>query len=207
MPAPIDLLHKQFCRLSVTGLAPKTNGRGRYWICQCECGNEVKVASDKLISGHTRSCGCLQRESVTIKNSTHGLTTLPEYQIWKAIKARCSKTSGTICKNYKARGIIVCKEWENDFPRFLGDMGMRPIGNFTIERIDNNKGYTKENCKWADRAAQSRNRRSNRFITHNGITLCLTDWARKLNVTVSCLVKRLDKLGWTLEEALKSENS
>ena len=128
------------------------------WRCQCECGTTVKVLGSNLRAGHTRSCGCLQREHVLRLTFKHGKMDTPTYRSWKSMKRRCNAITSPQYKDYGGRGIKVCKRWNESFLAFLEDMGERPPG-MTLDRKNNDKGYTKKNCRWATRSTQNKNRR------------------------------------------------
>jgi len=132
-------------------------------------------------------------------NSTR-LTDLPEYWVFHDMRKRCLCVSRENYRNYGGRGIAVCAEWQS-FKAFYRDMGPRPSPKHTIERIDNDGDYEPNNCRWATRAEQLRNTRCTHFITFNGITLCLTDWAKRLGMSRSALDSRLSR-GWPLERAM-----
>jgi hypothetical protein len=121
------------------------------------------------------------------------------YACWKGMMHRCYVKSSTCFKNYGARGITVCDRWK-DFRLFLQDMGHRPIG-LTLERIDNNKGYSPDNCKWATRVEQANNTRITRYISFNGLTLSPAIWSKKLGLPTRCVSIRL-RNGWSIEKAL-----
>lgn len=129
------------------------NGRW-YHLMKCDCGNEKNIAGGELRKGAVNSCGCLSREIKT----THGMTHTPEYKIWGAMVQRCTNKKGTGFCNYGARGIGVCSRWLS-FENFIDDMGKRPYPTATLERINNDKGYSKDNCMWASRFDQSINQR------------------------------------------------
>lgn len=121
------------------------------------------------------------------------------YKSWSMMKNRCSNKNNPYYKNYGGRGIKVCDEWLN-FINFYADMGERPKGK-SLDRIDNNKGYCKSNCKWATREEQMNNMRRNHLITYNGRTQNVSQWAKEFNIKNSVVFGRL-KIGWSIEKAL-----
>lgn len=133
----------------------------------------------------------------------HGETGTPLYNIWHHMKQRCYNIKNHNYKDYGGRGIAVCDEWCNSYLMFKE----WAINNgyeegLTIDRIDNNKGYSPNNCRWADRKQQARNRRSTRLTTYKGDTRPLTEWCEILNLNYWTVVSRLDRLGWSIEDAL-----
>ena len=127
----------------------------------------------------------------------------PEYSLWANMKSRCRNPRHQFYRYYGGRGIAVCPTWRTSFAAFRRDMGPRPGPTFTLDRIDNNQGYHPGNCRWATRKEQTRNRRSNVYLTFGGRTMVLTDWALALKMPRSTLQDRLSKkLNWTVEEAL-----
>jgi len=167
---------------------------GRYIIykCLCECGN-IKFVK-KVSYGHsTFSCGCLRRElnkEKAKKNIKHGMCGTTEYTIWCDMKSRCNNPKSAEFGNYGERGIKVCKEW-NLFENFYRDMGDRPSLLHSIDRIDNNKGYEKNNCRWVTWDVQVSNKRSNKFFELNGERNTISQWAKKLNIKPNTLVYRI----------------
>lgn len=131
---------------------------------------------------------------------------MPEYTSWAAMKNRCNNPGSTHYSRYGGRGIAYDKNWET-FEQFLVDMGKMPEANMELDRINNNADYSKENCRWATRKEQTRNRggkRATRFYTFNGKTMCIADWAKEIGISPQSLQKRLNK-GWPLELALSPE--
>lgn len=134
----------------------------------------------------------------------HGGTKRPEYRIWRAMLERCENKNNKSYKDYGDRGVTVCERWRESFASFLEDIGSRPDGH-TIERIDVNVGYCKENCRWATRFDQARNKTNSRLLAHGGITKCLSDWAMEKTSPVTRIKDRIDKLGWTVDEAISTD--
>ena len=201
MPSFIDLTGKVFNYLAVEKLLERKSSNGsRYWQCACVCGEITEVRADCLKNNSVLSCGCIKKHPQH-NASKHGLTHTPEYSTWQALKARCNNPNSKRFYSYGGRGIAVSIEWENSFETFLHDMGLRPSDTHSIERVDVNKGYSKDNYVWATRLEQANNTRSNRPITYNGETLNLSQWARKVSIPVTTLLNRLDTRHMTVEEA------
>lgn len=127
----------------------------------------------------------------------------PIYRSWMAMVGRCHNPESSAYKNYGARGVKVCEKWRK-FEGFIEDMGERPPGK-TLERINNDGDYCKENCKWADIKTQSRNKRSNVWVTLDGKTQIIADWAKELGIPANTISYRI-KSGWTAEEALRGKS-
>lgn len=133
--------------------------KNRTWVCVCDCGNIVTVAHSNLRSGHVnKSCGCQKATIMGDNFKTHGMSDSRLYVIWLQIKARCDNPQSTSFKNYGARGISYSEEWST-FEKFVEDMGEDYEDHLTIERVDVNLGYCKENCVWATYSEQARNKR------------------------------------------------
>jgi hypothetical protein len=166
-----DLTGQRFGRLTVLHRAPANDSRGRSrWRCRCDCGDETIVRCDHLAGKHgpsTVSCGCFGKEQsgrrIAATNLAHGEAKRsgfsPEYRCWEGMLKRCR--GGPDDKNFKyygARGITVCKRW-HDYSAFLADMGRKPGPKYTIDRINNDKGYEPDNCRWVTRSVQNSNQR------------------------------------------------
>jgi len=198
----IDLSGMKFDRLKVICRTKTEKGRV-FWLCQCKCGNVKEVSGKELTRGTTKSCGCLRKETASKNFTTHGATETRLYYIWTTMIQRCEKPSTKKSKkDYKERGITVCPGWHN-FETFQSwALANGYSENLTIERMDNDKGYSPDNCKWATNKEQANNRRSNVNITFNGITQTIAQWAEELCMAYNVLHNRLSYLGWSVEKAL-----
>ena len=199
--AQIDLTGQRFGRLIV--LDRYTTGVGRktrlFWNCLCDCGNKTSVRSDALKAG-TMSCGCLGAERRKKACTKHGNSLSPEYNTWRNIKQRCSNPKRKCAEHYVGKGIRVCDRWLHSFENFISDMGNRPSDIHTIERRQNNLGYSPENCYWGTRKMQSRNYANrNVWIEYGGRRMILQDWATELRVrppAITYYLKKGESFDW-----------
>jgi len=157
----------------------------KYFDSVCICGKKKKLTTQYLKKNV--SCGCMNEYN---HNKTHGKTKTPEYKTWQGIKDRCINKNNPSFKYYGERGINVCNEWVNSFESFLNDMGNKPSKNHTIERLDVNKGYSKDNCIWATKKQQANNRRTNYLLTYKRLTKTRAEWADMIGVHVRTLASR-----------------
>jgi hypothetical protein len=197
MPAFINLTGKRFGKLRVL-LQSGTNQYGSLWLCKCECGNYSTVMRGNLTGGRTRSCGC----GMGRNRGAHGKTGTKVYRTWQNMKNRCLNPNVRCYSRYGGVGVTVCKRWVGSFENFYEDMGDPPTAKHSIEREDNNKGYSPDNCIWATYKQQSRNRGSCVMISHGGETHTIIRWSEILGLSYSTLVQRLRKHGWSVERAL-----
>lgn len=203
MPPRIDMIGQRFGCLEVIGDAPSTCERRV--IVRCDCGTEKAAGVSSLRSGASKSCGCKTAEFISAAHRTHGHATgyvkSQEYGIWTSMLRRCGSPRHKQFATYGGRGIYVCDRWRESFEAFFADMGARPSTAHTIDRIDNNGPYSPENCRWTTRAEQSRNTSRNINLTHNGETMCMGDWARRLG-TVGPIIRSRLKHGWSPDAAV-----
>jgi len=166
------------------------------WLCLCDCGNEVISSSDDLNRGDTKSCGCTR----ILHGHNRRTNKSQSYRAWDSMIQRCTNSKNKSYHRYGGRGITVCQRWMQ-FEYFIQDMGEPPTDGYTLDKIDNNDNYYKENCRWATMKEQARNRRNNKMLSHKGTTMCLTAWAEKLGVRKDILSWRLN-YGWSTEKTL-----
>ena len=130
----------------------------------------------------------------------HGMFGTAVYSSWQGMKARCSNPNDSRFKDYGGRGIKVCSRWLESFQNFYKDMGDKPEGK-SLDRMDNDKGYNSDNCRWATPKEQTNNMRNNIFLTYRGLTLSLREWSKKSGIKYQTLFYRLRK-GWKVERIL-----
>lgn len=193
----IDLSGNKYNRLKVISLSEVKNKR-TYWNCLCDCGNNKIVEAQQMKSGKTKSCGCLNIESIVNRNTKHGSSVrgkiTPEFRAYYAMKNRCYNKSLAQYKDWGGRGINICDRWLDSFDNFLLDMGKRPSSKHSLDRIDNNKGYFLENCRWATKKEQASNTRRNRLILNieTGVFYdTLVDAANSHGLTRAALEQRI----------------
>lgn len=201
MSKRIDLTGQRFGRLVVESFAYADKHRNAVWNCICDCGKRVSVYGLNLRSGHTISCGCYQQEINTI----HGKSYTRLHRIWADIKTRCYNPSNKAYERYGGRGITMCNEWKNDFQSFYDwAMGCGYEEHLTIDRIDNDKGYFPDNCRWVDIEVQNNNKRNNIQIEYKGKVQTLAQWSKEVGIDVDVLWHRINVSRWTAEKALST---
>jgi hypothetical protein len=195
---PKDFIGKKFGKLTIVEEIPKLVKHRDMVRVLCECGNTKICCIWYIVSGKTKSCGCLAKSNHAKK---HSLSNSPEYRSWQSIKARCgNKNNPNFCR-YGGKGLKMFDGWVNDFKKFYDHIGPCPSADHSVDRIDNTKGYFPGNVRWATRLEQNNNRGDNRLITFNNKTQSLTLWAREVGINIHTLGTRI-KLGWDAEEAL-----
>lgn len=178
-----------------------TDGNSVFWRCNCDCGKETVMRSHQFTSGRVVSCGCYMREQVSKRSTKHGMHGSREYRSWDAMKNRCTNHSHKHFSRYGGRGITFCDRW-SDFKNFIADMGPMPAGNYTIDRKDNNGNYCPENCVWATRKEQARNRNCLKRFTHDGKTLTITEWSEITGIKAGTISTRIHAKKWSVEKAV-----
>ncbi len=159
--AGLDLTGQLFGRLTVLGRADRDARHRWRWRCVCLCTKVSAVRSDNLTRGHIVSCGCFCAEKSRARMTTHGLSYSPEYVSWRAMITRCLNPNHPHYADYGGRGILICPEWMASFEAFYRDMGPRPEPKklYSLDRVNPNGHYDKENCRWATPAQQAETKR------------------------------------------------
>lgn len=182
-------------------------GKDQAIACRCDCGATHRTRAHSLIYGRVKSCGCFKRDRSSETNRVHGATETQEYRIWSGMKTRCFNTTRREYRFYGARGITVCDRWVNGedgktgFECFLADLGSRPSERHSLERDDNDGPYSPQNCRWATKPEQLRNRRGTVLISHNGLTKTAEEWSQDTGIAASEIRRRI-KRGWAPARAL-----
>jgi hypothetical protein len=202
------LIGQRFGRLVVLAETANRHPNGSiYWLCRCDCnGTRCIVVTSNLRRGSTKSCGCLKKEfekRLGTRPITHGMSGTSTYRSWCAMMRRCYDHGYKDYPYYGGRGITVCERWHR-FENFYADMGERPEG-MTLDRVDVNRQYNKSNCRWASRTTQMNNTTRNRWLTYEGTTMTMSEWAKVTGISYTVLRARLNMLHWSLGRALEFE--
>lgn len=182
------LIGQKFGRLTVLLRSKdKINGavQQSMWLCVCECRRHAIVRGNHLRTRKTNSCGCLHRK--------HGMRHSPEYNTWCAMIQRCHNPNHPRYEDYGGRGITVCDRWITSFSDFFADVGLRPTQFHSLDRENNNIGYEPGNCRWATAKEQGRNMRSNRWLSVNGKSKLIAEWAEINGPHEETIRKRLNR--------------
>lgn len=186
-----DIIGRRFGRLTVIQ-HDHMEKRGRsYYLCECDCTNTILARRDLLLSGHTRSCGCYATDINRSRSTTHGMSETRLYNIWRQMRQRCGNSNSSSYCNYGNRGIYVCDEWDTfeNFYDWAINNGYE--SSLSIDRINNDEGYSPENCRWADSSTQANNKRTCHYVTYNDLTHTVTEWSRILGVHAETLRHRI----------------
>lgn len=190
----LDLVGQRFGRLTVAARISGAHGIST-WHCDCDCGGSKSVAGRHLTAKVVASCGCL----VTTHGHSAGGSRSKTYMVWDSMRSRCSNPEHASYDRYGGRGIKVCEQWSK-FENFLADMGEKPAG-LSLDRIKNDEGYSKENCRWATKKEQNRNTRSNRMVTYSGVTRSIAEWSELKGWPHHVIASRL-RSGWSADKAI-----
>lgn len=187
MPKFIDLTGRKFYHLTVIERAETKNAKTR-WKCLCDCGKYTYTITNRLLHGKTRSCGCSSGERHPLK---HNKTNTRLYKIWCNMKKRCFSPNCKCYYRYGGRGITVCEEWKNDFQSFYNwSINNGYADNLSIDRINNNKSYSPDNCRWITMKEQSRNKRNNVYIQYGEKKVSLPELCESLNIPYKTAISR-----------------
>lgn len=195
-------LGQKYGRLTVTDFVHK--GKKWYWECRCDCGNTVITQAYLVRSGHTSSCGCWQKKRASEASLVHGQSHGRLYRIYNGMKSRCYNPNQDNYENYGGRGITICDEWLHSFGAFQEwAISNGYTDELSIDRVDNRKGYSPENCRWVTRQTQNENTRRNNLITIDGKTQSLSAWVRERGLNYHTVSFRIHQKGISPEQALE----
>ena len=195
-----SIVGNRYGRLTV--LSAFTRSHRSWFRCLCDCGEEKTIRRDHVVSGRVVSCGCYGKTLGAKRNRTHGLTGTRLYRIWKDMRNRCRNKNVPGYPSWGGRGIRVCEEWGSFEPFFDWSVKHGYEGSLTLDRLDNNGDYTPENCRWVTMKEQSLNRRSNVYLTYDGVTKHLSEWDTAIGAARPGRVRARLNAGWTVEQAV-----
>lgn len=195
---PEDRIGCTFARLTVLRIVGRANKHVSV-ECACICGNTMTCLLAGLVTGNTKSCGCLKRETTSRIMTTHGMSKCKtgEHEIWSGMKKRCLNQNSKAYAYYGGKGITVCERWIASFEAFYEDMGPRPSSKHSIDRIDSTGNYEPGNVRWATREEQARNRSMVKSLTIYGQTKCVSEWCEISGANPKCVIGRIQRGGWS----------
>ena len=197
----LEAVGTQYGNFTILDSEPIDAGRHRLkYLVKCVCGNTKHVLIDNLRSGKSTNCGCIRQQKSIDVCRKHGMSDSRVYAVWLQMKARCTLPNHKQYRDYGARGITVCPRWLESFENFMEDMGLPKKGQ-SLDRIDNDGPYTKDNCRWADRTTQNRNKRNNRYFEFEGRSMLLSEWSEELGINLKTLASRIYLYKWSVEDA------
>ena len=193
----VNLIGQRFGKLVVISRSETLPPRITMWLCQCDCGVVKPIRAQTLMDGRSKTCGCSKYEQ---RPRTHGMTETATYRTWCHMKERCDNPRCERYSRWGGRGITYDPRWSS-FENFLADMGEKPKGRYSIDRIDNDGNYSKANCRWATDDQQANNNEHPKLLTYVGITQSVTRWAKQIGMSRLTLSDRLRR-GWAVEKAI-----
>ncbi len=192
-----DMTGRRFGSLTVLRQGPSQgHGSNSVWWVQCDCGAPEKLVSSAGWLRTNRkptpvSCGCKMAEAMSLLNRTHGMSKHPAFAVWRSMLDRCRLPTNQAWHNYGGRGITVCERWQHSFENFWADMGPTYQRGLTLDRLDNDKGYSPDNCAWRTVREQNRNRRDNRFMDTPWGRMTVSEASERSGIGVTTLLYRL----------------
>ena len=202
-----DLTGQKFKYLTVIEETEKDKNGRTMWLCKCKCGNYHKACTKYLLNGQTTSCGCRRKQilaDTTKKNTTHGLSNSEIYHRWSGMKSRCYNPNDNEYQNYGGRGIAICEEWKDFINFYNWAINNGYSENLTIDRINVNGNYEPDNCRWTDYKIQGNNTRRNHYLTYDGTTKTMSQWADILGMSYYTLRARINQYHWSVERAFET---
>lgn len=199
----LDIAGQRFGRLTtIARLGTDPASGGILWRFRCDCGNETTSLAHAVVRGGKQSCGCLKRDRLQERNTTHGMSGTPEFHAWCAAIKRCEDPGDKRYHDYGGRGIAMDPAWRESFAQFFADMGNRPSPAHSLGREDNDGPYAAWNCRWETGIQQNANRRISRIFTMDGETMTLTRWAKRLGISLHRLRYQTEDKGRPLADAV-----
>jgi hypothetical protein len=178
-----------------------SHGRAvRFIVCKCDCGVVKQRRFNDMKLGKVVSCGCTKRNKMKLKMTTHGMSGARPWRIWINLTQRIDNPNSTSYRYYGGRGVTIPKAWRK-FEGFWGDMEEGYKDSLSLDRIDNDGHYSKENCRWTTSKVQNRNSRHNIILTYGGRSMCVTEWSEETGISAPTIYGRISR-GWPHEKAL-----